>query len=54
MGNVIGMVFVEKLMVEWFNIFGKTVVDYYIYVIVGDGDLMEGVVVEVVFLVGHF
>lgn len=45
------MVMVERYLVVKYNCDVYNVVDYYIYVICGDGDLMEGVFVEVFLLV---
>lgn len=50
---VVGMVMVERYLEVKYNKDGFLVVDYYIYVLCGDGDLMEGVVLEVVFYVGY-
>lgn len=50
--NVVGMVIVEKMLVVQFNCLGYDIVDYYIYVFMGDGCMMEGIFYEVCFLVG--
>lgn len=50
--NVVGFVLVEKLLVQCFNCLELEVVDYCIWVFMGDGCLMEGVLYEVVLLVG--
>lgn len=48
------MVIVECYLVEIYNCDLFNVVDYYIYSICGDGDLMEGIFFEVVLFVGYF
>jgi transketolase len=44
--NGVGMAVAERALAERFNIDGHTVVDHYIYAIVSDGDLEEGVASE--------
>lgn len=46
------MVIVEKVLVAQFNCGVYNVVDYNIYVFMGDGCMMEGIFYEVCFLVG--
>lgn len=48
---VVGMVLVECM----FNVeYGDDLVDYWIWVIVFDGDFQEGISYEVIFIVGYF
>ncbi|OGW33399.1 MAG: transketolase [Nitrospirae bacterium GWC2_42_7] len=49
----VGMAMAEKYLSEMFNKSGLPVVDYNIYGIVSDGDLMEGVSSEAASLAGH-
>ncbi len=49
----VGMAIAEKYLSEMFNRPGFPVVDYHIYGIVSDGDLMEGVAAEAASLAGH-
>ncbi len=49
----VGMAMAEKYLAEMFNRPGFPVVDYTIYGIVSDGDLMEGVSAEAASLAGH-
>lgn len=44
---------VEVYLVVKFNKDGYFIIDYNMYVLVGDGDLMEGVVYEVMLMVGY-
>lgn len=50
---LVGLVLVEDHLVGKFNKEGYNVVDHYIYVLVFDGDLMEGILYEVVLFVGY-
>lgn len=50
--NVVGMAIVEKTLAAQFNRSGYDIVDYYIYVFMGDGCMMEGIFYEVCFLAG--
>lgn len=52
-GNGIGMAIAEKFLAAYFNRPGHEIVDYHIYAIVSDGDLMEGVSSEAASLAGH-
>jgi len=51
--NAVGMAISQKYLANYFNRDGFPVVDYKIYVIVGDGDLQEGVTSEASSLAGH-
>ncbi|TEB09841.1 transketolase [Pelotomaculum propionicicum] len=51
--NAVGIAAAERFMAAYFNRPGYEVVDYYTYVIAGDGDLMEGVSHEAASLAGH-
>jgi transketolase len=52
-GNGVGMAIAEKYLAAHFNRPGHEIVDYRIYAIAGDGDLMEGVSSEAASLAGH-
>jgi transketolase len=52
-GNGVGMAIAEKYLAAHFNRPGHTLVDYKIYALVSDGDLMEGVSSEAASLAGH-
>ena len=49
----VGMAMAEKYLAELFNKPGFSLLDYYIYGIVSDGDLMEGLSSEAASLAGH-
>ncbi len=49
----VGMAIAERYLSEYFNRRGFPIVDYYIYAICSDGDLMEGVASEAASLAGH-
>jgi transketolase len=49
----VGMAMAEKFLAKAFNKPGFKLVDYYIYGIVSDGDIMEGVQAEAASLAGH-
>ncbi len=52
-GNGVGMAISERYLAAHFNQPGHDLVDYKIYAIVSDGDLMEGVSSEAASLAGH-
>lgn len=52
-GNGVGMAIGEKMLAARFNKPGYNIIDHYIYAIVSDGDLMEGVSHEAASLAGH-
>ena len=52
-GNGVGMAIAEKYLAAHFNRPGHELVNYKIYAIVSDGDLMEGVASEAASLAGH-
>jgi transketolase len=49
----VGMAMAERFLAAAFNRPGLSIVDHYVYGIVSDGDLMEGVVAEAASLAGH-
>jgi len=51
-GNAVGMAIAERMLAARFNS-KKKILDHHIYVLVGDGDLMEGVSAEACSLAGH-
>jgi transketolase len=51
--NGVGMAIAERFLATTFNRPGFDVIDHYIYGIVSDGDLMEGVTAEAASLSGH-
>ena len=53
LSNGIGMAMAEKYLAAYFNRPGHEIVDYTVYAIVSDGDLMEGVASEAASLAGH-
>ncbi|MGH9434883.1 MAG: transketolase [Terriglobia bacterium] len=52
-GNSVGMAIAEKYLAAYFNRPDHPLVDYKIYVLGGDGDLMEGISSEAASLAGH-
>jgi transketolase len=52
-GNGVGMAIAQKYLAAHFNRPGHEIVDYTIYAICSDGDLMEGVASEAASLAGH-
>lgn len=51
--NGVGMAIAEAHLAASFNRPGHTIIDHYVYAIVTDGDLMEGVAAEAASLAGH-
>lgn len=51
--NAVGMALAERWLAARFNRPGHEIVDHHTYVIVGDGDLMEGISQEASSLAGH-
>jgi len=51
--NGIGMAMAQKYLAATFNRPNFSIVDYFIYAICGDGDLMEGIASEAASLAGH-
>jgi transketolase len=51
--NGVGMAIAEAFLATHFNRSGHPIVDHYVYAIVSDGDLMEGVASEAASLAGH-
>ncbi len=52
-GNGVGMAIAQRYLAEYFNRPGHEILDYKIYALVSDGDLMEGVSSEAASLAGH-
>ena len=53
LANGVGMAMAERYLAARYNRKGYDVVDHFTYVLVGDGDLMEGVAAEAASLAGH-
>ena len=51
--NGVGMASAERLLAATFNQAGHSIIDHYVYAIVTDGDLMEGVASEAASFAGH-
>lgn len=51
--NAVGMAMAERALAHLFNRPGFEIFDHHTYALVGDGDLMEGVVYEAASLAGH-
>ena len=51
--NAVGMAMAERVLAGMYNKDGHTIVDHHTYVIVGDGDIMEGVAQEAASVAGH-
>jgi len=52
LGNAVGMAMAERWLTEYFNRPRYPIVDHYTYVIVSDGDMMEGISAEAASLAG--
>jgi len=52
-GTGVGMAIAERYLREYFNRPGLPIVDFYVYAICSDGDLMEGISSEAASLAGH-
>ena len=52
--TAVGMALAEAYLARYFNREGHEIVDHYTYVLVSDGDLMEGVCFESAALAGHW
>jgi len=51
--NGVGMAMAQKYLAAYFNRPGHEIIDYTVYAIVSDGDLMEGVASEAASMAGH-
>ncbi|MDY6987613.1 MAG: transketolase [Thermodesulfobacteriota bacterium] len=51
--NAVGMAMAQEYLAESFNRPGYPVIDYFIYAVVSDGDMMEGITSESASLAGH-
>ena len=51
--NAVGLASAERIMSAKFNSANHKIIDHYIYVLAGEGDLMEGVSAEAVSFAGH-
>lgn len=51
--NAVGMAIAARMAAARYNTADHAIVDHYVYAIVGDGDLMEGVTAEAASLAGH-
>ncbi|TVM03171.1 MAG: transketolase [Candidatus Brocadia sp. WS118] len=51
--NGVGMALAERILAERFNKDGRTILNHYIYGVVSDGDLMEGITSEAASFAGH-
>jgi len=51
--NGVGMALAERIMAERFNTADAKILDHYIYGVVSDGDLMEGITSEAASFAGH-
>ena len=52
--TAVGMALAEAYLARYYNRPGHDIVDHYTYVLVSDGDLMEGVCLEAAALAGHW
>lgn len=53
LANAVGMAIAERMLAERFNRPGYPIVDYYTYVLCGDGCMMEGITSEASSFAGH-
>ncbi len=53
LGNAVGLALAERLSAARYNTPGHAIVDHHTYVLVSDGDLMEGISHEAASLAGH-
>ncbi len=53
LGNAVGLAIAEAQLAARYNRPGHALIDHHTYVMVGDGDLMEGVAAEAASLAGH-
>ena len=53
LANAVGMAIAERMLAERFNRPGYPIVDFYTYVLCGDGCMMEGITAEASSLAGH-
>ena len=51
--NGVGMALAERILADRFNKGGMKIIDHYIYGVVSDGDLMEGITSEAASFAGH-
>ena len=51
--NGVGMALAERMMAERFNKGGGDIFNHYIYALVSDGDMMEGIASEAASMAGH-
>jgi transketolase len=51
--NAVGMAIAERYLAKLFNRPGHDIIDHYIYALVSDGDVMEGVACEAASIAGH-
>ncbi|MBW2195095.1 MAG: transketolase [Deltaproteobacteria bacterium] len=51
--NAVGMAIANEYLAEYFNRPDYSIVDYFIYGLAGDGDMMEGITSEAASLAGH-
>ncbi|NVM56605.1 MAG: transketolase [Desulfobacterales bacterium] len=51
--NAVGMAMAQEYLAQYFNRPGCPIVDYFVYALVSDGDMMEGVASEAASLAGH-
>src|SRR5271163_1793879 len=52
--NAVGLAMAERFLADRFNRPGKALVDHHVYVICGDGDMMEGISQEAASIAGNF